>query len=186
VFVDAHLLRGLVRLTNGQFKEALEDFNRASEYPENLSVARPSNDRRAPQVAYFTGLAHQALGANDEAAKYFRRAADQSGTGRWLDTQIYQSLALKQLGEVDQARQALEAITATVEVRLARTEEDLDFFAKFGTRLSESALRARDLSVLGFAQSALGLSEAAAVSLGSAVDLDTSQLWARHYLGTLP
>ena len=186
VFVDAHLLRGLVRLTNSQFKEALEDFNRASEYPENLSVARPSNDRRAPQVAYFTGLAHQALGANDEAAKYFRRAADQSGTSRWLDTQIYQSLALKQLGEVDQARQALEAITAIIEVRLARTEEDLDFFAKFGTRLSESALRARDLSVLGFAQSALGLSEAAAVSLGSAVDLDTSQLWARHYLGTLP
>ena len=33
---------------------ALEHFPKAAEYPENLSVGRPKNDPRAPQVAYYT------------------------------------------------------------------------------------------------------------------------------------
>ena len=186
VFVDAHLLRGLTRLERGEALEALADFERASEYPENLSVARPSNDRRAPQVAYYAGLAHQAIGEVDAADEYFRRAVDQPGTERWPDTLVYQALALERLGDTDRARQRLEAVVDVAAARLAGAGDEIDFFATFGRRTSKATLRARALSLLGFAQTALGLTEEARVSLGRAVELDASQLWARHYLAALP
>ena len=186
VFVDAHLLRGLTRLKGGQAREALADFERAAEYPENLSVARPRNDRRASQVAYYTALAHHALGETERASEYFRRAADQPGTERWPDTWTYQALSLERLGYADEAREKLESVLNAAEIQLAETRDDVDFFAKFGSRASEATLRARALSMLGFAQQALGRTEEARTSFGRAVELDVSQLWAQYYLISLP
>ena len=72
------------------------------------------------------------------------------------------------------------------EIQLAETRDDVDFFAKFGSRASEATLRARALSMLGFAQQALGRTEEARTSFGRAVELDVSQLWAQYYLISLP
>lgn len=183
VFVDAHLLRGLARLEGGQAGDALADFGRASAYPDNLSVARPGNDRRAPQVAYSTALAHEALGNADEAVEHFRRAADQRGTARWPDTQIYQALALQKLGETDRAAQMLEAVVRAADAQLA--EDQVDFFAKFGTRVSEAARRAQAHYLIGLGQFALGRVPDAHASLERALDLDTAQVWARYHLENL-
>jgi tetratricopeptide (TPR) repeat protein len=126
------------------------------------------------------------LGETERAAEYFRRAADQLGTERWPDTWTYQALALERLGYADEARQKLEAVLNAAEIQLARTRDEVDFFAKFGSRSSEATLRSRALSMLGFAQQALGRTEEARTSLGRAVELDVSQLWAQYYLISLP
>ena len=137
-------------------------------------------------MAYYTALAHHALGETERASEYFRRAADQLGTERWPDTWTYQALALERLGYAGEARQKLEAVRNAAEIQLAETRDDVDFFTKFGSRASESTLRARALSMLGFAQQALGRTEEARSSFGRAVELDVSQLWAQHYLISLP
>ena len=77
VYVDAHLLKGLELMNQKKYREALAHFEKASEYPENLSVGRPKNDRRAAEVAYYIGSAHEALGDAAKAKEYYRQGAGQ-------------------------------------------------------------------------------------------------------------
>ena len=55
VYVNAHLLQGLRLLKQAQAAAALKQFEKASEYPENLSVGRPKNDPRAPAGGLLHG-----------------------------------------------------------------------------------------------------------------------------------
>ena len=76
VYVDAHLLEGLRLLQAGQPQEALAHLLKADQYPENLSVGRPKDDPRGPQVAYFTATAYATLGEGDKAEEFYRKAAE--------------------------------------------------------------------------------------------------------------
>ena len=61
-FVDACLLRGLAKLDAGQNAAALEDFQTANTYPENLQAGRPGDAGQAPKIHYYTARAYRALG----------------------------------------------------------------------------------------------------------------------------
>ena len=58
-------------------------FRKAAEYPENLSVGRPKNDPRAPQIAYCAGLACEALGdrSRPRSTSRSRRASRKPSRG---------------------------------------------------------------------------------------------------------
>jgi len=123
VYVDAHLLRGLRHLKNNKYSEALADFHAASEYPENLSVGRPKNDRRAPQVAYYTGTTYEALGKVQEATNFYKKAANQEGASRRSETRFYQGLAFKKLDQKDTADPIFDELIKTGKDRLSQEAE---------------------------------------------------------------
>ena len=108
VYVDAHLLQGLQVLAQGNSQAALKHFQKAAEYPENLSVGRPKNDPRAPEIAYYTGQAFEALGKQDDALQCFRASAQQQETRRWPETRFFQALSMLKIGEEPAAKKIFQ------------------------------------------------------------------------------
>lgn len=184
VYVDACLLRGLHHLKNGKPNEALVDFHAASEYPENLSVGRPKNDRRAPQVAYYIGTAYEALSDAGKATEFFKKAAQQRGTTRWPQTRFYQGLSLVNLNQKDSAEEIFDDLIKTGRQRLSERRAG-DFFAKFGESQTLEARNASAHYTLGLGYLGKGQNEAAKTEFEKAVDLDVSHVWAGAHLAQL-
>jgi tetratricopeptide (TPR) repeat protein len=66
IFHKAHIERGRQRFEEGKFDAALQDFQAALTYPENIGVGR-SNRPQEAYAQYWRGKALQALGRIEEA-----------------------------------------------------------------------------------------------------------------------
>jgi tetratricopeptide (TPR) repeat protein len=181
VYVDGHLLRGLLHRKDSRLKEALDDFRAASEYPENLSVGRPKNDRRAPQVAYYTGTAYEASGDSERATEFYKKAASQKGTSQWPETRFYQGLSLAKLGQEDAANGVFDEMIEAGKGRLSQKIE-VDLFAKFGEQQSAEAQKASAHYILGLGYLGKGRHGTARSEFEKTVELDVSHVWAKAFL----
>jgi tetratricopeptide (TPR) repeat protein len=76
LFEEAHLALGKAHLEADRAAEALAEFNRALEYPENLATGKLENAREA-HVHYLRGNALMALGRTAEARAAWQLAADE-------------------------------------------------------------------------------------------------------------
>jgi len=184
VYVDGHLLRGLQYFESKKFNEALKNFLAASEYPENLSVGRPKNDRRAPQVAYYIGTAYEALGDAQKAAEFYQKAADQKGTSGWPEIRFYQGLSSRELGQKDAANKIFEELISSGRQKLSQKAE-IDFFAKFGEQQTEDARKADAHYALGLGYLGKGFLDKARDEFQQAVKLNVSHVWAKAWLAEL-
>lgn len=184
VYVDACLLHGLHYLENDKPKDALKVFQAASEYPENLSVGRPKNDRRAPQVAYYIGSAYEALGKPEKARECFKKAVDQQGTTHWPETRFYQGLSFVKLNQNDSAEEIFDNLVETGRKRLSERQTS-DFFAKFGEGQTPEARKASAHYTLGLGYLGKGENRAAKAEFEKAVELDISHVWARARLAEM-
>ena len=79
LFEEAHLALGEAHLKAGRAAEALAEFNRALEYPENLATGKMENTREA-HIQYLRGNALAALGRTAEARAAWKQAADEPGS----------------------------------------------------------------------------------------------------------
>jgi tetratricopeptide (TPR) repeat protein len=181
VYVDGHLLRGSQHLKAGKFNEALEDFKAASEYPENLSVGRPRNDRRAPQVAYYIATAYAALDNAEKAAEFYKKAAEQRvGTGS-SEARFYQGLSFAELGQQSKADEIFDELMKSGKQRLSERGA-VDVFAKFGEGQTAAARKASAHYALGLGYLGRGQSDKAKTEFEKAVELNVSHVWARARL----
>jgi tetratricopeptide (TPR) repeat protein len=184
VYTDAHLLQGLKCSQQGDPRSALDHFQKAGQYPENLSVGRPANDPRSPQVAYHLGMAHEALGDKEAAKQQFQSAVGQRGTHRWPESTFYQARCLTQLGRNDEARAIFEKLIETGQQQLNQ-EEAVDFFSKFGGQETRRTRTASGHYLIGLGllgQRDLGQAQE---HFAQAVRLNRSHVWARHQLAVL-
>jgi tetratricopeptide (TPR) repeat protein len=76
LFEESHLALGQKHLEAGRAAEALAEFNRALEYPENLATGRLENAREA-HIHFLRGNALSALGKTQAAREAWRLAADE-------------------------------------------------------------------------------------------------------------
>jgi len=81
IFNRAHLLRGQQRFDSRDFKGALEDFEAALTYPENLGVG--VDFKQDAPAYYWKGKALEALGRLDEARSAWQKGADAPEGRRW-------------------------------------------------------------------------------------------------------
>jgi len=184
LYVDGHLLRGLRRFKNKKFNEALSDFQKASEYPENLSVGRPKNDRRAAQVAYHIGTAYEGLGDAEKAAEFYKKAANQKGTSRWAEARFYQGLCFNKLDQKNAAEKIFDELIDNAKQKLSQ-EASADFFAKFGQQQTEAARKASAHYSLGLGYLGRSLHDRAKAEFEKAVELNVSHVWAKAQLAEL-
>lgn len=132
-WTDAYLTRGLQHYVAKQYQEALADFDVALKYPANLrattGVGAPNP--RQTEIAYWTAAAQDALGQHDAARQGWTQvataadngAAGGRGGGRGgfggnaLTTRgvqrYYQALALRRLGQTDQADTILRELASS-------------------------------------------------------------------------
>jgi len=184
VYVDAHLLKGLELMNQKNYREALGHFEKASEYPENLSVGRPKNDRRAAEVAYYIGSAHEALGDVEKAKGYYRQGAEQQAIFQWQEARFYQGLCLKKVGRDSEAASNFDRLIETGRKRLAE-DESSDFFAKFGEQETGQARKASGHFLVGLGLLGKGQREQARGELEQAAKMNQSHVWAKYQLSAV-
>jgi len=181
VYVDAHLLRGLQRLKQGKAEQALEDFQAATEYPENLSVGKPKNDSRGAQMAYYIGQAYTALGESAKAEEFYKQAADQQGRWGRSESKYYQGLSLAKLGRQGEAEEIFDNLIKDSQQRLSE-RADTDVFAKFGEGQTAQTRNASTHYMLGLGYLGKGQSNKARAEFEKALELNVSHVWARAQL----
>jgi tetratricopeptide (TPR) repeat protein len=184
VYVDAHLLRGSRLFDNSKFNQALKDYLAASEYPENLSVGKPKNDRRAPQVAYYVGAAYEALGDTEKAAEFYKKSANQKDASQWPETRFYQGLSFQKLGQKETADKIFSDLIEGAKTKLAQKAE-IDVFAKFGEQQAEQARKADAHYALGLGYLGKSRRDEAAAEFQTASQLNLSNIQAKAQLTKL-
>ncbi|MFB3905350.1 MAG: DUF5107 domain-containing protein [Acidobacteriota bacterium] len=184
VYVDAHLLKGLQLMNEKKHREALAHFQKASEYPENLSVGRPTNDRRAAEVAYHLGSAYEALGDSETARDFYLQGAEEPVLPQWQEARFYQGLCLKKLGRDAEAQANFERLIETGRRRFAE-DGSSDFFAKFGEQETRQARKASAHFIVALGLLGQGQREQARTELEQATRMNQSHLWARYQLSAV-
>ncbi len=182
-YAEAHMLRGVNRLNQGSTTQALEDFKRADEYPENHQVGRPSHYDRNPQIYYYTGLAHKKLGQMTNAEAFFKKAL-QTKNGPPNRYTFYQALSNQELGDLTKASQVFAKMLKAGEKALS-SDEDVDFFAKFGDGERLSMRESDAFYLIGLSCLGQGDNEKAKQALEKVVDRDVYNNWAKLYLSDL-
>ena len=186
-YIWAHVLVGLECLKAGKAREALEHFEAAQRYPENLGEGKhllaPEN-----HLHYFAALAHEALGELEEAKRCFEKAA-QAGINH-SPMIYYQALALRKLGDENAACKTLRELLDDA-TRQEAVEVKIDYFATSlpNFLLFEDDLQKRNridcLFLAGLAQSGLGQGKQAEEKFRQVLALDINHLWARLEFGRL-
>jgi tetratricopeptide (TPR) repeat protein len=178
IYVDAHLLRGIQYLEQGNQAKAIFHFEKASEYPENLSVGRPQNDPRAPQIHFLIGLAYEEMEHQEEANTNYKKAATQEGTDNWAVTRFYQAMAMKQLKQTEEAKQIFDDLLRIGQNRIGE-EGQTDFFAKFGEQETQQTRKASGHYILSLAYIGLDNIPKAIEHSKIATEMNQSHVWAQ-------
>jgi tetratricopeptide (TPR) repeat protein len=76
VYVQALMMRAQDNLDVGRIEEAIQDYHKMLEYPENLGVGAPTTRAQA-HIYYRLGLAYEKLGKYSEAIKAWREATNE-------------------------------------------------------------------------------------------------------------
>jgi tetratricopeptide (TPR) repeat protein len=178
VYVDAHLLRGQKKFESKRYRQALNDFEAALEYPENLNVGRPKRDRRTCQTFFFIGKAYEALGDKQKAGEYFEKSA--SVELRRSEFSYYKGLALKKLGQENKARKIFDELIESV-----KPASTVTFFAKFGEKQAHNIRTANTHYLLGLGYLGKGIQTEAKAQFEKALELNINHLWVRAHLSKL-
>ena len=177
--VDAHLLRGLVKLNNGQYEAALADFWGAYEYPDNHQIGRNPDYVRNPQIYYLFGLAHKMLNDQLESEKYLAKAVSQNIGQSWYV--FYQGLSFQMLNESKKAQDIFDELLDRGKEQLHETVK-IDFFAKFGEEVTKRKIEASAHFIIGLGYFGKKLNSQAQQEFEKAVELNGNHIWANHYL----
>ena len=182
IYVDANLLNGIKLMKDNRFNLALDFFNDALEYPENLRVGRPANGGRAPVIYYYMGLAYEGLTQKDKAAECFRKSIDfERG---WNEDKFYQGLSMAKLGNIKEAEKIFDGIINFASEKIESGSQD-DFFAKFGERESQERRRANYFYLLGLGYLGKAEKKAAISEFEKATALNINHIWANQKLSEL-
>ena len=92
VYVQALMMRAKDHLNAGRIEEAIQDYYKMLEYPENHGVGAPTTRAQA-HIYYHLGLAYEKLGKYPKAIKAWREAASEHHPhGKELFTYVQMAL----------------------------------------------------------------------------------------------
>lgn len=189
-WIDAHLVNGRLHLAAGHNHEALASFRTALEFPENLRAERREGaGSRTTEVAYWTGVAQEALGNRAAAREAWEMAANakppQSRRGgndvsvERAVQQYHQALALQRLGDKARAVAVFRELSMNGQAALANAPKEIDYFSSFGEQRSERSRVADAHYVVGLGQLGLGAMAEARAAFNAALAASPDHLGAR-------
>lgn len=183
-YVWAHVILGRKALAAGDSLQALNHFQAAQSYPENLGEGK---HLLTPEhhLHYYGGLAREAMGDVSVARRCLTLAAQPASSMSPMN--YYRALALAKLGEPQTGKEVLEKLLTTAQAQLTATAT-LDYFA---TSLPNFLLFDDDLEqrnridchfLSGLAYLGLGEMAKGVESLRTVVELDPYHLAALEEL----
>jgi len=182
-YVDAHLLRGWNHFQEGRIDQALKDYLKALEYPDNMMVAKPYRGGRSAQVQYFIGSAYDKLGERDKAQNHYRMAVDKRQHEGLSEIHFYRALALAKLERSVEADKIFQGLIQLGRKQLQNPEED--FFAKFGEKQTADDKKADAYYLVGLGYLGQGENSSAQKEFAEAVKLNLNHIWAAALLSQI-
>jgi Tfp pilus assembly protein PilF len=179
VIIDANLMLGLKYMAAKDYKNALAQFLEAQIPDEEAGSARSGN--RDIQVNYYIGLAYEALHDNVKSKAYYKKSAEHS-ISKTGYMRYYQGLSYSKLGNKTKANEIFDSLVADGKDQINNSGTKTDFFAIFGEREAENALKSQAYTMRGLGYKGLGQTEQANADLSKAVELSFSNLWANALL----
>jgi len=136
------MLRAMRRAAAGDKKGAIEDFDRAMSYPDNLETGEPWEKGKRAEIAFTAGEAMEKLGDKEAAKKYFERALeivdpnDPLNKSKWHnfkapEQMMYTAAALKKLGRDSESEKLWKLVDAMM-VDKEKNFGSVEFYTKFG------------------------------------------------------
>ena len=180
VYVDALLCAGYQKAEAGDFKGAIELYNKSFDYPMNHQVFLV--DERSPrdaQAYYFIGEAYEKMGQKSKAKSYYRKASE-------VDTKLsfcryWKGLALETLGLKSEATAIYEALLA--EGKAAIVEDIVSFYGAEGTSsLTVEGINTMAYRMMGLGYLGLGDRVKAQECFRTSLDLKNDNLWSKFML----
>jgi tetratricopeptide (TPR) repeat protein len=163
-WTNAHVLRGHELRAAKRYQEAIASYDKALTFPDNLASERVESSARRAEVAYWTGVAREAMGDRAGARRAWESAATAAPQTRrrdaieGADQRYFEALALRELGREEESR--------------ARFQSLLDFSARvLEQRPTDKAREATARYLKGLAQLGLGQPDAGRRELNAALEL---------------
>jgi tetratricopeptide (TPR) repeat protein len=183
-YVHAHRQLGREALNAGNARAALEHFEAARKYPHNLGESKHLLTLER-DLDYYSGLAARNLGDAERAQRYFNAAAAPLPCPGMQS--YFQALALRELGNEDASRAALQQL-AELALKQMDKEPEIDYFATSlpNMLLFDDDLRKRNriesLLLSALANHGLGDSESTVRLLQQVFDSDPNNFFATDIL----
>ena len=183
VYVDALLCAGYQKALAGDYKGAIELYNKSFEYPMNHQVFLV--DERSPrdaQAYYFIAQAYEKMGQKSKAVTYYKKAVE-------VDTKLsfcryWKGLALEKLGRKAEAKAIYEALLS--EGKAAIVEDIVSFYGAEGTSsLTVEGINTMAYRMMGLGYLGLGDKPQAQNCFQTSLDLKNDNLWSKFMLSTL-
>lgn len=186
-YVHAHLAIGLEALVKERPTEAIEHFEAARHYPENLGEGKHLLTLER-DLDCFSGMAAEKLGDSERARRYWSAAAAPLRTPGVHS--YFQALASRALGEDSKAREVSSALAEFAD-KIGQAEPKIDYFATSlpNLLLFEDDLGKRNqveaLFLSALASDLQGNGREAIKKLDRVIEEDPNHLYAQEMLGWL-
>jgi tetratricopeptide (TPR) repeat protein len=174
-YLNAYVLRGTERFRNGNFKEALNDFETAAAFP----IGRWGRSRTA-QFHYLIGTTHEALGSTEPAKADYEKTLAIAIVDKDDEYLYYHGLALQKLNRSGEAKKIFKEM-------LAQTQKGSgdDFFRQFEGGLSKDMRIAENHYRAGLAYQGLKMTKKAKAEFTDALKFDPGHVWSKVHLDEL-
>ena len=186
-YVDANLLQGVAYRDTQQFDKALANFKAAGEFPLRMEAAKPWTDSRIGEVLCYTASLYETMGESKKAKQAYAEVLKERLSKGWDIPHYYRGYALKKLGQTAEAKSIFEGLAETGQRRLEAIESTtgMDFFAKFGDRMTKETRKATAHYLIGLGKLGLDQTEEARAEFEKAAALDINHVWSRAKLAEL-
>lgn len=124
-YVQAHKALGSAAMADGEFRNALDHFQAARHYPENLGEGKHLLTLER-DLDYYSGIAAQKLGESALADRYWNAAAAPLPSSSIHS--YFQARALMAIGESAAAREIFQELARFAEEKMAMIPK-IDYFA---------------------------------------------------------
>ncbi len=161
----------------------MTDFQRADTWPDNLKSGNPLTGAEEPRSVIIQVLHTMGLKMNRHPKKPIQKLKQLGGGRRSNLSELgfYKAMALKKLGNEDEAKSILERIENDANRQLKSTE-DLDYFSKFGSASTRESRMAESYYQMGLAEYGLGDKAKARENFAKAIELNQNHIWAKLML----
>ncbi|MGC8640780.1 MAG: tetratricopeptide repeat protein, partial [Isosphaeraceae bacterium] len=189
----AHILRGRQHRLAGRESEAIADFEAAGQVPENLPSDEGGGDDHKAEIAYEMGLAYEAHGDRDKARKSWEAAAAENssrgsrgrrwGFGGSAAERYFKALALRKLGQNNEAQAILKALVGSSEGRMAPA--NIDMSASVSDQEAQRDRLGNSRYSAGLGHLGLGEQDKARQELSKCMNICPDHLGAKSAIGSL-
>jgi tetratricopeptide (TPR) repeat protein len=182
-YLNAYLLKGYHHLLEGKTKEALSDGMSAMTYPENMMVAKEYRGGRACEVYYFVGSVYEKMGNRKKARELWTTGVNLRQEDQLSDIYFYKAMCLKKLGKAEEAEAIFNSLISLGKERMEK--EEVDFFAKFGERMTPDDRRSDAHYLIGLGYLGRDQKAEAKQEFAEAMRYNSNHIWANEYLSQL-